>query len=643
MAKQGLDSVFGEFRKRITWRLEQGYGNLLFWRARRHRSRLRYTIFVGVTGSTGKTTVKDLVACILERHLKKGCKSVGNHNLAWEVARLVLRARSSDNFCVTELAVTTPGSFDNVLPLVCPNVGVVTNIGDDHLSAFGNRDAIAREKGKLIRSLPRDGIAILNADDSRVLAMSAHCAGRVVTFGLGEGAQLRGEVARSVWPDRLALRATWQGETHMVQTQFCGAFWATAILAALATAVALGVPLSVAAAAIADVEPFEARMSPIEVGGVTFLRDDWKAPYWTLEPVFEYMRQAHAQRKFIIIGTLSDYWGDSTARYAEAGRLASAAADGVIFVGARAASGLRARRGGNDALWAFPSLRDASIFLAAHLRPGDLVLLKGSNKADHMQRLILARSADVACWRPDCGRNNFCAPCELLHASSGPADAETDTAGSMAFAFEAEALLAGLRLAGESMAVVVGLGNPGGAYRDTPHNVGYRAIDFLAQDLGGRWVQVGDLAMIMRGESQDVTICLVKSLTQMNQVGPALRRLADETGFGLAQCIFIHDDMDLPLGKVRARMRGSDGGHRGLRSIMQEYQNDVFRRIKIGVGRPADAQQAAEHVLTSFPAEQLGQVDTACRMAADRVVELIRQERRVPAGSDENRMRRASE
>jgi aminoacyl-tRNA hydrolase len=603
---------------------------------------MRHTTFIGMTGSTGKTTVKDLVACILERHFKKGCKSIGNRNLAWEVARLVLRTRRSDAFCVTELAVTAPGSFDNVLPLVCPDVGVVTNIGDDHLFAFGNRDAIAREKGKLIRSLPRDGIAILNADDPRVLAMSPHCAGRVVTYGLGEGAHLRGEVIRSVWPDHLALRVTWQGESHTVQTQFCGTFWATAILAALATAVALGVPLALAAAAIADVEPFEARMAPMDVNGVTFLRDDWKAPYWTLAPVFEFIRQARAKRKFIVIGTLSDYWGDSTARYAEAGRLALAAADGVIFVGSRAASGLRARRNGKDALWAFPSLLEASKFLADHLKPGDLVLLKGSNKADHMQRLILAQTTGVGCWRSDCGRNNFCIPCELLHVPSGPADAEMGAAASMALAStEAKSLLAELRLVGGSAAVVVGLGNPGTP--GTPHNVGYRAIDLLAQDLGGRWIQVGDLAMVMKGESQDVTICLVKALTQMNRVGPALRSLADEIGFSLAQCIIIHDDMDLPLGKVRARMRGSDGGHRGLRSIMQEYQDDVFRRIKIGVGRPLDAQQAVGHVLTSFRAEQISQVDAACRTAVDRVLELIRQNKRAPVEPDANRMRRASE
>jgi PTH1 family peptidyl-tRNA hydrolase len=206
---------------------------------------------------------------------------------------------------------------------------------------------------------------------------------------------------------------------------------------------------------------------------------------------------------------------------------------------------------------------------------------------------------------------------------------------------EAKSLLAELRLVGGSAAVVVGLGNPGTP--GTPHNVGYRAIDLLAQDLGGRWIQVGDLAMVMKGESQDVTICLVKALTQMNRVGPALRSLADEIGFSLAQCIIIHDDMDLPLGKVRARMRGSDGGHRGLRSIMQEYQDDVFRRIKIGVGRPLDAQQAVGHVLTSFRAEQISQVDAACRTAVDRVLELIRQNKRAPVEPDANRMRRASE
>lgn len=626
LAERVFFTVLEKLPKTIRWRLDRSYEKALYWMATRHRQRLRRTVFVGVTGSVGKSTTKDLIAGILERHMKNGCKNSGSLNWAWDVAHLILRTKRSDAFCVTELAVTGPGTLDLSLSLVRPAVGVVTNIGDDHFSSFGNREAIAQEKSKLIKSLPSDGVAILNADDPRVQAMRSHFSGRVVTYGQGEGAMLRGEVVQSAWPDRLSLTVIWNGESVRVQTQFCGTFWTTAVLAAMATGISLGVPLAVAAEAIANVEPFEGRMAPVCVGEVTFIRDDWKAPLWTVAAVIEFVRQARAVRKIIIIGTLSDYQGNSTTRYAEVGKQALAAADCVIFVGSRAASGLRAKSSEKDELWAFPSLREASKFLAGYLKPGDLVLLKGSNKADHMQRLILASTTEVKCWRSDCGRSKFCDACELINVESGPVAANIDMAKSMPISSaESEMPVDELRRIGRSMVVVVGLGNPGESYIGTPHNVGYSTIDILAQGLARNWLQVDELAMVMRGESQNVSICLIKALTQMNQVGPALLRLAHVLDFGLAQCIFIHDDLDLPIGTVRVRMRGSDGGHRGLRSIIQAFQADNFCRIKIGVGRSEAAQQVADYVLTPFQPEQKEKVDTACRTAADRVFELIRQ------------------
>ena len=621
-----LKKLFWELWNRlkvaIVWRIPYYYERVLYRITYWHRRRLVNTIFVGITGSAGKTTTKDLVAAILQRHFaSEGRKTMGTLNSIEYVPALVLGTHKSDAYCVTEIGAPGPGTMDLPLALIRPSVGVVTNIGADHISAYGSKEAIAVEKSKLVRSLPTEGIAVLNADDSLVKGMAEQVVGRIVTFGLAENAMLCGDSLQSVWPERLSLNVTWQGESLRVQTQLCGTHWAPSVLAALATGVSLGVRLTDAAAAITNVLPFAGRMDPVVVDGIIFIRDDWKAPLSTIAPAFDFMRNAKARRKIIVMGTISDYRGDSAKRYQEIAQSALEIADCVVFVGDRASAALRAKRSASDELHAFPSIRDASVYLGAYMKSGDLVLLKGSAKTDHLQRLILARTSGVQCWRMDCRLNQFCDTCALLQTPSGPAV----PAASPTLALESTATTDTTRRLEAATVVVVGLGNPHQRLADTPHNVGYRTIEILAQRMGQDWLAEGDLAMVARGELHGQKICLIKPFSPMNEIGPALAALANELGFEVHQCILVHDDLDLPLGAVRARNRGSDGGHRGVRSILQAFQDDRFRRVKIGVGHAPEGQSVIDFVLTPFSEEQCAIVTTINSAAADKVIELLRQ------------------
>ena len=624
ICKNVLQKTFGKLANGLRWRMQALYDQGLYQLTFVHRRRLSGTIFVAVTGSAGKTTTKDLIANILECHLFKGVKSRGSLNWPEDMVRLVLSTGKSDAYCVAEISAHGPGTVDLPVALIRPTVGVVTSVGADHFSAYKSRDAIAAEKGKLIRALPSHGVAILNADDPRVLAMQSLFAGRTVTYGLANDALLRGDAVQSVWPNRLSLNATWQGESVHVKTQLCGAHWASAVLAALATGVALGVPLTVGAQAVASVEPFEGRMAPVVRDGITFIRDDWKAPLSTIEPAFEFMRSAQASRKVVVIGTISDYQGDSSRRYVEIGELALAFADCVVFVGPRASASLRAKREDSSEFRAFASLRDASTYLRAYLVAGDLVLLKGSHKADHMQRLIVDLTTKVQCWKSDCGRLQSCETCELLQVPSGPQAADNHvfilptTSVSPAPAAAAPG-------PDHTTVIIVGLGNPEAGRVDTPHNVGYRALDILASRMEQQWLPDGELAMVVQGQWQGVPVVLIKPLAPMNDIGPVLVRLAKNRPFDVRQCILVHDDLDLPVGSVRARLRGGDGGHLGVRSILQAFQDDKFRRVKIGVGQPSQGQSVIDYVLTPFPEAQHAAVAAAHQTAADRVVELMRQ------------------
>jgi len=129
--------------------------------------------------------------------------------------------------------------------------------------------------------------------------------------------------------------------------------------------------------------------------------------------------------------------------------------------------------------------------------------------------------------------------------------------------------------------------------------------------------------MLARFELQGRIVYLIKPLTYMNVSGPMLSQLARRLGFAAGQCVLVHDDIDLPLGAVRVRMKGGDGGHRGVGSIQRAFGSDAFRRVKIGVGRPEQPGHAAHHVLTSFATTQMPVIERACTEAARRVQELL--------------------
>jgi UDP-N-acetylmuramyl pentapeptide synthase len=389
---------------------------LAAWR----RRRLAGTAFVAVTGSTAKTTTKELTAAVLQARFR-GSANRGSSNHAYMVARNVLLLPRGSRFFVQELGAAGPGTLDPAIELLRPAVAVVTNVGLDHYREFRGPEGVAAEKVKVVAALPPQGVAILNADDPRVLAMGARCPGRVLTFGLGPGADLRAVDLEASWPERLSFTAVHEGRSLRVRTQLLGAHWAHAVLAALGAGLALGVPLEAAAEAVAAVPPTPGRMSPVETpGGAVFVRDDRKASLPSVEPALEFLRAARAARRIAVIGTLSDYPGQMEKRYVRVARAALEAADLVLFVGRNAHGAMRAARGpGGERLRAFSTLREVHDVLGRELRPGDLVLLKGSQGADHLQRLALEHVRRVGCWRTACGRRMACERCRLLAIPAG--------------------------------------------------------------------------------------------------------------------------------------------------------------------------------------------------------------------------------
>lgn len=173
------------------------------------------------------------------------------------------------------------------------------------------------------------------------------------------------------------------------------------------------------------------------------------------------------------------------------------------------------------------------------------------------------------------------------------------------------------------MKVVVGLGNPGPKYAGTRHNVGYEVVDYLAAAPGTRpfrsafQAEVGELT-----EGGD-KVLLVKPQTFMNLSGRAVRAVLDFYKLGPADLLVVCDDINLPLGKLRVRAKGSHGGQNGLRNIQDQLGTADYPRLRIGIGQP-NPGEAVDHVLSRFKSGELSSVDGAIAAAANGVLVWVR-------------------
>lgn len=401
---------------------ERTPAHLAYWAAkhallpavRLYRRLLPHTLVVAVTGSSGKTTTKDLLAAVLGTAgpVTAGYKT---RNRAKGIIRVFAETRPHHWATVHEAAAWGPDTMEEVLWPLEPDVGVVTSVGLEHLKTFRTVEAVAEEKAKLVRALPADGLAVLNADDPAVRAMAAASRARVVLVGRAEDADLRAVGVRARWPEPLRFTAVRGGERFEIETRLFGEHWLPSVLAALAVGLELGVDRDAAVAAIAAAPPERHRLSEARFpDGVTFLEDDWKAPGWSLEAAFDVLRTARARRRVLVLGQISDDSRKPRRLLLDVLAQAAHAADLVIVVGrlGRYVGSRRARAAaGSVPVHGFPTARGAHEFLAGTLRDGDLVLVKASAYQEHLERLVLARGEGVACWRTDCGIRRFCYEC----------------------------------------------------------------------------------------------------------------------------------------------------------------------------------------------------------------------------------------
>lgn len=153
--------------------------------------------------------------------------------------------------------------------------------------------------------------------------------------------------------------------------------------------------------------------------------------------------------------------------------------------------------------------------------------------------------------------------------------------------------------------MIVGLGNPGARYAHNRHNVGFHVVDRLAAEADLRFDERQNNALMARGTIEGFSVALVKPQTYMNLSGRAVGPLVRFYKVPLERLLVICDDLDLPLGQLRLRLKGGSGGHRGLASVIEHLGSQDFPRLRVGIGRPAGTMSPEAYVLQDFdPAQQ---------------------------------------
>ncbi len=350
----------------------------------------------GITGSSGKTSTKDLAAQLAER-LGPVIAPAGSYNNELGHPLTVLRADASTRYLVLELSARGIGHIAHLCRVAPPGYGVVLNVGRAHAGEFGGLDQVARAKGELAEALPADGVAILNADDPRVLAMAARTPARVVTFGLADpGALVRAADVRLDDLGRPSFTLLTPEGSAPVTLRLHGAHNVPNALAAAALAGEFGLGLDgIADGLSAAVARSRWRMEVRQrADGVTVINDAYNANPESVRAAIEalaHLAQCHAGqggRGFAVLGHMAELGGTSRASHEEIGEFAARVADsgvaGLIAVGEEAepllAGARRVRSWPGEAI-AVPDGAAALEFLANQLMPGDVVLVKASRAA----------------------------------------------------------------------------------------------------------------------------------------------------------------------------------------------------------------------------------------------------------------------
>jgi UDP-N-acetylmuramoyl-tripeptide--D-alanyl-D-alanine ligase len=346
--------------------------------------RLPDLTIVGLTGSSGKTTTKDMVAQLLAE-LGPTVAPAGSLNNELGYPYTVLQSTVDTRYLVLEMGARGLGHIRYLAGIARPHVGVVLNVGVAHIGEFGSQEQIAAAKGELVEALPPEGLAVLNADDPLVAAMANRTAARVVSVGEADSAQVRAVDVTLDERGRASYTLVTPEGDAPVTLAVPGRHQVGNALAAAAVAREAGMPLSTLADALGRLRLVSTRRMDVfdRADDVTVIDDSYNAnPASTAAALRALTAMARGRRAIAVLGYLAELGGYERAGHEEVGRLAAElGVDLLIAVGTPAAPILDGAAA--VASWEGKSVQvteqeEAVALLREQLRPGDVVLVKGS-------------------------------------------------------------------------------------------------------------------------------------------------------------------------------------------------------------------------------------------------------------------------
>jgi UDP-N-acetylmuramoyl-tripeptide--D-alanyl-D-alanine ligase len=344
--------------------------------ARSIRERFPFTL-IAITGSAGKTTTKEMIATLTGSE-KRTFKSWGNFNNLIGCPLCIDNTPDDAEVVVSEMGMNHKGEIAQLAGLTHPDVGVYTNIGPVHIEFFGTIEKIAEAKRELLENVKPGGTIIINVDNKYVMDISRGFEGRKITYGIEHDAEFRGTNIR----ERGLLGTTFDVNGHSFALSLPGRHNLENLLAAIATARAIGISWQGIERGVANVKPAYHRGIILDAGGATIYDDTYNSNPYALGRALTLMEQADvAGRRIAVIGDMLELGDKELDYHRDAGRSVPNTIDTVVGVGKRSRALLEgAGEAGFDPgkLHHFDDAQSAGDFLKTFIRPGDLVLIKAS-------------------------------------------------------------------------------------------------------------------------------------------------------------------------------------------------------------------------------------------------------------------------
>jgi UDP-N-acetylmuramoyl-tripeptide--D-alanyl-D-alanine ligase len=337
--------------------------------------------FTGITGSVGKTSTKEMVACALGTQFNV-LKSEGNFNNEIGVPLTIFRLEPEHEAAVIEMGMSGFGEIRALARIVRPEVGIITNIGLSHIEKLGSRQNILRAKLELLEGLQPGGLLILNGDDVLLSGVKDLLEVRTVSYGLEEDADYRAYSIRSRGEKGIDFNIILDGSEYAVHVPAPGVHNVYNALAALAAGRELGIPADILIKGIAGYSPGHMRLNIIRTGGLTIINDAYNASPQSMKAALDVLGEIEADRRIAVLGDMLELGDWSISAHRETGAYAAGSgADLIITVGGAAA---HIAEGAAEA--GFPRSGTAVLenndeavrWLQDIIRKGDAILVKGS-------------------------------------------------------------------------------------------------------------------------------------------------------------------------------------------------------------------------------------------------------------------------